>query len=125
MTFNSSASFINTLFLDTPELVYPAIDALVAGDVCYAPTDNGGEVLCCIQRIGWADGELSPYPMHNVLQAYVFGFYEDGEVWVEWINLNILVGADAAGINRFCAYVNRDLEVLARSFSVVAKACSC
>lgn len=98
--------------------------APIAGDV----VRGADGALCCITRIGW-HGEPSPYYGENVLRAYVFGFEVDDDgkvsVWCDWVRMDSLKTVDAAALERFCVYVRKDVEKLARSFSVVREACQC
>src|SRR5688572_12576176 len=102
----------------------------VAGDIV---RDADGS-LCAIERVGWCGG-MSPMlnadgTPYDVLQAYIFGFNEDGSVWTDWTDLHTLSteDVDAADESRFCDYVLADLVSLRKSFRVVNDAvlmCEC
>lgn len=106
-----------------PQTLVRELPTVKAGDIV---RDADGS-LCCVERIGWTNGEVSPFYGDKTLRAYVWGFNEDGSVWVEWCAYTALSADDVsdADIDKFCAFVKRNLESHKRASAVVAAACGC
>lgn len=115
----------NLLFAAETVTEDAVLDTPARGDI----VRNADGDLCAIERIGW-NGQPSWYYGDDVLSAYVFGFCEDGTVWVDWLPLHTLSteAVDTKGISHFCDYVVADLVSLRKSFRVVNEAvldCEC
>jgi hypothetical protein len=68
-------------------LPYPM---LLPGDIAVTPDGQTG----LITRIGWRNGEPSPYYGETETRAYVIGLDANGELWNDWVILEDIKPAD-------------------------------